>query len=515
MAHALADPTDFGNAPGDGPLRVGGETATEPASPQAPANLPSTRSPASDAQTAATNLCRDVAGGTATVRSKGQVYLPKAPAEDVGNYQARLKRSVFYNMFLRTVEGLTGLIFRKDPVLADNVPPRIKADWEDLDLAGTHGDVFLRDIEADAMTVGHAAILVDFPPTGGTQSRADEQALALRPYWVPIRKEDIMSWRTDKRGGATILTQLVLRETTWVDDGKYGETEQVHYRVFTNREGVVGVEVLQVNKDRTVTVIQKYAVYPTQTEIPVSEIATNGKTALFESEPPLLDVAFLNVAHYQMWSDYAQAIHLTNVPIFVTTGLDLTDENGNPVTLTLGPNNGVNIPEPSGNAFYASHNGASLESTKEALDDLKSDIGALGLGMLAPQPRAQQTAEAKRLDKSTSDSALSVSARALQDAVERLLGFHAKYYKLDSGGEITVNRDFEGMAMDHDVMSAYAELGSKLGLPVDVIIKALHLGGRIPEDIDLEDLELRMMAGQIANQIEAEQRESESLEDVP
>jgi hypothetical protein len=213
-----------------------------------------------------------------------------------------------------------------------------------------------------------------------------------------------------------------------------------------------------------------------------------------------LDVAYLNVAHYQTWSDYAYAIHKTNVPIFVTSGMSMEDEHGNPIEIVLGPNTGVNIPDPTGDAKYVSHNGNSLGSTKQALDDLKSDIGTLGLAMLAPQKRAAETAEAKRLDKATSDSGLAVAARALQDAVDRALSIHAEYLRLDTGGTIQINRDFEGNAMDPGVMRAYGYLGETLGLPLDVIITELQAGGRISTDFDAEELELRMMAAMAATE---------------
>jgi hypothetical protein len=143
-----------------------------------------------------------------------------------------------------------------------------------------------------------------------------------------------------------------------------------------------------------------------------------------------------------------------------------------------------------------SHDGAALGSTKIALDDLKSEMGTLGLAMLSPQKRMAETAEAKRLDKSTSDSSLSVAARGLQDAVERALGFHARYLGLSepgAGGSIEINRDFEGLLMDAPVMSAYAQLVNA-GFPERVVLEALQRGGRIAEDADLEELEMEMAA---------------------
>ena len=489
------DPTDAGNKPGEGPLHVGGEqvsgTTTDP-------NLPSTRSPASAAQVPQTVLTRDLSEGQEVVQGNGQTYLPRAPGEDQDNYNDRLWRSVFFNAFGRTVEGLTGLIFRKDPKLGEDVPEQIVDAWENVDLAGTSGDVFLRDLEADALTVGHAAILVDFPDTAGEAPNREVEQATLRPYFVPIRKEDIISWRTIILNGVTTLQQVVLEERVEAPVGEYGVKQIVVYRVIWRDGAGVHWKVVRISNQRSIIPIAE-GDYPTQVEIPVSEVPTSGRKELFVSRPPLVDVAYLNVAHYQMWSDYAWSIHKTNVPIFVVTGESNLDDEGNTVVMILGGNNALWLPDPAAKAQYVSHSGAALGASKTALDDLKSEMGTLGLAMLSPQKRSAETAEAKRLDKSTSDSSLSVAARGLQDAVERAFGFWARYLGMTdegAGGSIEINRDFEGLLMDAPVMTAYAALVNA-GFPERVVLEALQRGGRISEDADLEELEMEMAAARV------------------
>lgn len=496
------DPLNFGNEPGEGPLRVGGKATSD--LPGDPNNLPSQPNKAAKAQAAAVERVRDLWGGTAKLHEKSTQYLPKAPGEEYDAYQQRLTRSVFFNAFRRAVEGLTGLIFRKDPALGEDVPPLIEEHWENIDLAGTHGAVFAREVEQDAMIAGHAAILVDFPDTGGQQSRADELSGGLRPYWVPIRKEDIISWRTANVAGQTVLTQLVIRECQYVPDGEFGEKEQTLYRVFrrtTDETGEPPVSwmLLEVTEKRTV-VMHASGYCMNQTEIPVAEVATSGRRGLFESSPPLIDLADLNIAHYQQWSDAAYSRFVSCVPVLFGAGMDGNDENGQPIK--VGPNHAIFTPEPNAKLAWVAHDGSSLEDCRRALEDLKSDMGTIGVAMLAPQKREAETAEAKRLDKATSDSALSTSARALQDALERALIFHANYLNLEQGGSIEVNRDFEGVLMEPQVMTAFANLVSQ-GLPWDIALDQLQRGGRIGEDVNPEEVAL-VIAGEMAAQREFE-----------
>lgn len=505
-------PIDAGNRPGDGPLRPGGVSVASLSRDDK--DLPSSQTPAVAKQVPALTLCRDLAGGNERVKHRTTVYLPKAPGEDPENYRVRLERSVFYNVFGRTIEGLTGLVFVKDPRLSADVPVQIRGEpavdgaateghWENIDLCGTHGDVFLRTLLQDALIAGHAGILVEFPRTDGVQTHADEQAL-IRPYWIPILKDNIVSWRTEVEAGRVVLRQLVLRECTMVPDGAFGEVEQTRYRVLWNNGEQVGFQLLEIAKDKTVIEVDA-GLYANQTEIPFAEIITSGRESLLVSRPPLVDVAYLNVAHYQESSDYKTSIHKTNVPIFVTTGVDTEG-----AALVVSPNVALSLPT-GADAKYVSHDGAALTESKASLDDLKADMGTLGLSMLAPQKRAAETVEAKRIDKQGSDSALGVTARGLEDGTERALGFHAKYLGLPSGGSIAINRSFDESVMDAATMLAYAELADKIGLPLKLVLEALQQGGRIAPSVNVVELADEMDAARDAAQDAKAQAARDSL----
>ena len=493
----LADPTNFGNKPGDGPLRVGGQPAPQSMIRKGE-DRPDTRSVRSEGQMPELEVCRDLWGGKTRLTLAGQTYLPQAPGEDAKNYSARLMRSAFFNAFRRTVEGLSGLVFRNDPKMGDDVPDQIVTHWENIDMAGTHGDVFTRELLEDDLTAGHAAILVDFPDTGGMQS-AGAEITEIRPYWVPIKKENIMSWRTESEGGANVLTQVVIREIGMAPVGEFGEAADVVYRVIKrgppNEDGSrVTWQLLRVAKNNVV-IEEAAGAYSNQDEIPLAEIISAGRESMFVSTPPLIDLAYLNIAHYQNWSDYMWSAHKTNVPFIFGSGMkEVRDSNGNVTPLIIGANTFVSSDNPDADMKYVSHDGASLGETKALLDDLKADMGALGLSMLSPQKRTAETAEAKRLDKSTSDSALSVTARGLQDGIENAMQFHANYLRVETGGSIEINRDFEGLMTEAPVMTAFAGLVG-VGFPPRLVLNQLQAGGRISDDADLDALELEWLAG--------------------
>lgn len=499
LVDSIADPLNAGNSPGNGPLAPGGESTTigsATAGPGAKVNLPSTRSMTSARQQPAVIIMRDVCAGTECMRA--HAYLPRAPGESQADYSERLARSVFFNIAEHTVEGLTGYVFREDPVLSDDVPVQIRDDWENLDLQGTHGDVLLREIFEDALTVGHAGILVDYPDTGGEQTHGDELR-EIRPYWVPIKKEDIMSWRTVSEYGRPIFSQLVIRECRPEPIGDYGEVEVTHYRVFLRTQTPAG-PVIEWRLLRVVDgekVVEDAAgFYANQTLIPFVEVPTAGKRGLLDSKPPLLDLAYLNIAHFQQWSDYATSIHKTCVPVLFAKGFRLVDANGNAVT--IGPNSAINSESPDGDMKYVSHDGAALNECKASMDDLIQNMATLGVSMLASQKRVAETATAKEIDKAAADSALAVSARAFQDAAEQALIFHANFRKLSTGGSVEINKIYQQNSMDPSLLSAYVQAVAQAGVPVRYLLEAMQRYGLLGDSANLDLLELEMMGNQAA-----------------
>jgi hypothetical protein len=343
--------------------------------------------------------------------------------------------------------------------------------------------------------VGHAAILVEYPRTDGRQTLKDEKTGNIRPYWVPIRKDNILSWRTDLVAGKLTLTQLVLKESVVVQKGMFGEETEDRYRTFYNNGGTVGWELYRITDNKEL-VREDAGLYPTQDEIPVAEITTSGKQGLFESEPPFLDLAYLNLAHYRQWSDYDTSIYKTCVPVLFTAGVITSDEQGAPIV--IGPNSAIGANDPAAKCEYVSHDGAALAACKASLDDLENRMGALGLAALATSKRTAETAKAKEIDKGASDSALAVTARAVQDGAERALYFTAKYLGKDSGGSLELNTEFDDLTMDAPTMTAWANLATSLQLPAKVVLEALIEGGKLPENTDVDELAGEMEAAAVA-----------------
>lgn len=440
-------------------------------------NDPRTRSKASEAMQPDVTVCRDVAEGTRRMREQGTAYLPKAELEAQQDYNARKKRTVLFNGLVRTEEGLTGMVFQDPPVFQDDVSARFLELWENIDNQGTHGDLFVKSAFTDGLEAGHHGILVDFPPVNAALTRAEEQALGARPYWVHYQNEDIISWRTAQRGGATILTQLVLREHTTEPDGDFGETPLERYRVYRLEGEIVSVQVYEIRDEKPVA--GSVATVTNQSEIPFSVFYAD-RTGYLTSRPPLLDLAYLNVAHYQVSSDHMWSLYKASVPLLYATGIDPGE------SLPVGPNVALKFPDVNSKVGYVEHSGEALGQTRTELKDLETRMGTLGLSMLQPDTRVAETAQAKRMDKAEQNSILATAARSMQDAIENAMGYTANFLGEPAGGSVSIRADFDTLTLEPERLRVLNELVTVGNLSIETLWQIMAQGGELPDDFDPE-----------------------------
>jgi hypothetical protein len=449
---------------------------------------PDTRDAAIDRQGKALEIMRDVYGGTLAVRAKGEKYLPKMEMEERKDYARRLAIAVLYNATRRTVGGLVGMVFRKDPALDDDVPAPLKGDAENIDHAGRHLAVFARDHFTDAYTDGHACILVDMPAVepGAAQTLADERELAGRPYWVNIRKGQILRVRTMNVAGRVVLSRFAYTETATEEDGEFGQREvervrdymllptkdgvRCHYRIWSKRKESDGREDWKEDTSGwTPMSIGRVPVVFTYT----------GRTAYAESTPPLLDLALENILHYQTRADRQNVLRIASVPVPVFVGLAASD-------IEWGADRAVFIPNKEGSASYLEVQGASLVESREELRDIERRMATLGLSQLMSETRAAETATSKRIDKSESDSQLASAARNLQDALELAMQIHAEWRGVEGGGSIAVNMEFGELTLDAQTAKVLHDMVMAGDLTVESLWDAMVRGNVLPEDFNAD-----------------------------
>lgn len=444
-------------------------------------------------------LVRDVYDGTKSMRDAGERYLPKFPLEDTESYKARKSTAVLYNALKRTVKGLVGMVFRKDPVVPDELPDVIQDHLENIDLQGRSVAVFAQKVFDAALLDGHTHILVDRQRmTDQVTSIAAEREAGMRAYWNHVLKADLLSFRYEMRGGKPVLTQVAIREYASVYTGPYGEEVRKRVRVLRLVEDGSGAEgeppgthvAFQVHELQKPggqggepRWVQIDAGFMTIDEIPLVTVYA-GWTGFLESEPPLLDLAYENIGHFQIRSDRRNALHIAGVPIPVFTGVSPDVKQ-----IAVGPDHAIHLTDPQSKAMYLEPAGTALDEQRQELRDIEGRMAILGLSMLVSETRGEpETATSRRLDKSESDSQLASAAVNLENAIREAVRLHAKWESIEVPDDvrITINRDFEDQRLDAQMVSAMSTLVRETQLSLETLWEVLVAGEILPDSFDPE-----------------------------
>jgi hypothetical protein len=403
------------------------------------ANTVADHSPAVAAMQADWTLARALLGGTKAMREAGQTFLPKWPDEEQLAYEFRLKVSVLFPAYKRTVETLTGKPFSKPITVGDDVPEDIKGWLDNVDLEGRNLDAFAADQMECAMGYGLSGILVEHPDAekAGVQKNAQgvttlaaEKEAGLRPYFVHIKPGQILGWRAERIQGQWRLTQFRFLETIEEPDGAFGVKciEQVRVlepgRWETHRKDDKGDWLLYEQGVTTLSFIPFVPVY--------------GKRKGFMlGEPPLLEVAHLNVKHWQSQSDQDNLLHIARVPILAARMV------GDKFKITAGAGAAVNLGDhPDADLKFVEHSGAAIGAGKVSLDDLKEEMRQAGAELLVIKP-GDITATEVQTENAVGMCALQRIVQGLEDALDTALGYMAAWVKnTNGGGHVTVFNDF-------------------------------------------------------------------------
>lgn len=453
--------------------------------------------PAYERMRARWEKCRALMGGTDEIREGAELYLPRLVDESDEAYEFRLKLCAVFNGFKRTVKACVGLLLEKNPQLGEDMPPRLQQLWEDVDQAGTHGDVYTKQIAEDAMIDGHAGTLVDYPHIANPEkvSADDEQRMQLRAFWVRYKAEDIIKLVYAKVSGVKVIALLVLRETSEEVAGRFGVRTVTRYRVFRRTDAGITWELWRAEAAGVaVNEVEERPIRGVK-QIPFSLLVAGDELGDFETRPPLENLADLNLEHHQLKTDIRNLQSLACVPTQVRIGAP-KDDSGNYPPITLGPRSTIEAPYPPDGApsvpkpvYWHTPDVSVLEPALRSLEDVKADMGAAGMAFLAPDKRAAETAEAKRIDASAQNATLSTVSRSVQDHLEEVFGFTAEYMA-EKAGSVTLNREFELAVLEPAMVAAYTKAAEAGKLSIETFLKLLERGRALPEGFDHED-ELR------------------------
>ena len=409
-----------------------------------------------------------VTRGTNYIRDLSETYLPQEPREDDDAYTTRVNRSVLSPYTSRLIETAAGAILRK-PIHVEGDPYWLEL-IQNIDGLGSSINEYARRSLVSSLTYGHSAILVDYPAAMGARNLAEERALGRRPYFVHVDAPQIWGWR--KEAGTNRLLQVRIHDYDVRPLNEFGEEQVEQMRViYPGRYDLytLGQEVVEFTESGDYSL----------PEIPLVPIYSN-RRGLLISQPPLLDIANLNITHYQRQADLIHALHIAAMPTLDLEGWD--DTTG---SATMGVNYAIAM-QPGNKAYYVQADATSFDAQMSELESLASQMSTLGVTKLFGQKFVAESAEAKRIDQAQSNSVLSIISQELESALNQAFAFAAQYVGLEPP-EITIDRDFDYYRLIGQDVAVLAQLADTGKISNAMLLEVLRRGEILPDNINIEE----------------------------
>ena len=170
-------------------------------------------------------------------------------------------------------------------------------------------------------------------------------------------------------------------------------------------------------------------------EIPLTT-SYSGKTDTLTSKPPLLDIAHLNLAHFQRQADLIHSLHVASQPLLVMEGWD---DQTKDMSISV---NYAMATQPGNKIYYVEPAASAFEAQASEIEELQLQMATLGISTLSQQKFVAESADARRLDRVDTNSMLSMVSLELEQKIQKSFDLSAQYVGIEPP-EIKISRDFD------------------------------------------------------------------------
>ncbi|EDI0784766.1 DUF4055 domain-containing protein [Salmonella enterica subsp. enterica serovar Braenderup] len=387
-------------------------------------------------------------GGTLEMRRLGEKFLPKWPNEDDKAHEKRLAVATLLPVYEESIKQNVGRVFAEPTSLSEETPKLIREYAQNIDMEGSRLDVWAQQFFSLAFQYGLAHALVDYPRTDMKEIRtkADENAAGGRPYVTMLNPRQVIGWKSKVEKGKVVLTELRIKEVIIVDGDDFGQTRIEQIRRIMPR----CVEIYRRSKSNSGeavwTLHESWGT--SRDDIPLVTLYTK-RIGFMRGTPPLLNLALLNIKHWQSQSEQDNILHVARVPLLVAYGLDRNEE------LTVGASTATIFEDRTKNGLeYVEHSGAAIESGETSLEKLENQMRHAGAKLLRAENTSTKSVDQTNEERMQENSPLYTMANSLEDALDNILQIMAEWIGENSGGNVDVRTELDVSAQVFDSSSA-------------------------------------------------------------
>lgn len=432
---------------------------------------------------------RTAVRGQKAIKDEGIKYLPADFAkDDQDRYLVYKERAYFIGATRQAEKSYVGMIFRRPANEGDGLPNQIKDIESNIDGCGGSLEQLAKYGATELMETGRFGLLADFPSVDGTLTAERERLLGVQPYITGYKYESIINWKTEAINNCQMLTLVVLEELIDAAEDEFGHEVQSQYRVLRLRDDGY---TQQIYDDGGMALGDEF--YPLMSggerfnHIPFYITGSDDNRPDVDY-PMLLDLAYMNISHYQSTANVEEAAYILGCPtLHVDIGETGTEDwkKLNPNGIKVGARTGVQTQGGRLEMVQASESSLGADQMEKKIQRMK-ELGA----KLVTDSGQNETAEAARINASSESSALDTMVNNLSDSLENALRDVGLFLGIDEDINYRLNTDFWEGSLDSGTISAITGLVSTQSISNYDVRHMLRQGkieieeGRTNDDID-------------------------------
>lgn len=425
---------------------------------------------------AAAKVCRTTFEGIEEMREAGETYLPKNPRETPEAYTVRLAATDFFPALQKAVNAYIGKPLGS-PIVVTNAPAIIEAGLDNVNLAGDDFDAWARCVLSCGIVDGTTFAVADYPKMDPGATLAQERAAGARPYLVHVPLKNVVDMRYSVINGSRKLTHFRYKECVTVPSGRWGTAELKRIRVL--EPGLVEVwQEVPGQKDTDGS--QLYDLLPELSgPVGVSEVPVARFTPGQDDEPPLADLAWLNIRWWRSKSEQNHILHVARVPLLAA------DEDGRSDTSAPIPIGVDGLIVGFKNLHYVEHTGKAIEAGRQDILDIEDAMRRVA-GQILVSESGQKSATEAALEAGEGSSQLRAWVGNFQSFLNECLRLMALFIREGSGGTAELDMDWDEAAVGADVLTALSNMHAKGQITLEVLFNNLQAAGIIPEGTEFD-----------------------------
>ena len=354
-------------------------------------------------------------------------YLHRYNLELDNEFNQRLANTPCDNHCKNIIQIYSSFLFRVIPSrdfgsLADE--PTINNFLKDADLEGNSLNAVIKQAQNYASIYGHCFLILD-KPNVTTNTRAEELDQDIRPYLSIVTPENVLDWNYERQlNGKYELNYLKIREEV---DRKGGTYMRVWYpdRIDT-------IYMAEREEPRVIDTVDNMI-----GKIPAVILYNAKSHKRWIGQSDLTDIADLQKAIYNEYSEIEQLIRLTNHPSLVKTPS---------VNASAGAGAVIEMPdelEPNLKPYLLQPSGSSLQSIMDSIKNKVESINRIAhTGAVRTQKTGISSGVALQTEFELLNARLSEKADNLQISEEQLFRLYALFQNGVFDGEINYPDSF-------------------------------------------------------------------------